>query len=89
MICSLPVIVTDHCGYARYVKQARGGILCHEPFEQQKLNNILENFLADKAVRQQFSQNGFNYTQSADIYSMTDKAVQVILTRAKRNQANK
>lgn len=87
MICSLPVIVTEHCGYARYVKEARGGVLCPDPFDQDQLNTILKDFLGDEAARHQFSQNGFNFTQTADIYGMTDCAVEIILDRATKNRA--
>jgi UDP-glucose:(heptosyl)LPS alpha-1,3-glucosyltransferase len=89
MFCSLPVIVTEHCGYARYVREANGGVICLDPFDQKQLNKILKDFLGDKDVRRKYSQNGFNYTQSADIYSMTNQAVKVILDRASKNRSAK
>ncbi|MBI9015791.1 MAG: glycosyltransferase family 4 protein [Phycisphaerae bacterium] len=89
MICRLPVIVTEHCGYGRYVKEANGGVLCPDPFEQNQLNNILNDFLNDKAAREQLARNGYEYTQTADIYSMTDRVVEVILKRAERNRLAK
>jgi UDP-glucose:(heptosyl)LPS alpha-1,3-glucosyltransferase len=89
MVCSLPVIVTEHCGYARYVREAKGGLICPDPFVQGQLNKILKDFLDNKDARQQYGQNGFNYTETADIYSMTDKAVKIILDRAAKKSTAK
>ncbi len=86
MFCGLPVIVTEHCGYAKYVKEAEGGVICPDPFDQNQLNKILKDFLSDKEARQKYSQNCFSYTRSTDLYSMTDKVIEIILGRAEKNR---
>ncbi len=89
MFCGLPVIVTEHCGYAQYIREANGGIICPDPFDQNQLNKILKDFLSDKNAAQKYSQNCFNYTRAVDIYSMTDKAIEIILDRAEKNRSVK
>lgn len=89
MYCSLPVIVTEHCGYARYIKEADGGVICPDPFKQNQLNKILRDFLSNKDARQKYIQNCAKYTKSADIYSMTDNVVKIILDRAEKNRSEK
>lgn len=86
MVTGLPVLVTENCGYAHHVKEAKGGRLCPEPFEQLQLNKILNEILTDKKDLIQYGKNGLNYCETTDIYSMIEKAVEVILNRAQKNQ---
>jgi UDP-glucose:(heptosyl)LPS alpha-1,3-glucosyltransferase len=89
MIAGLPVLVTENCGYAHYVAEAKAGQLCPEPFEQTQLNRILEEILTNEQDRIQYARNGRDYCETADIYSMTEKAVDVILKRARNNRCVK
>jgi len=89
MTAGLPVLVTANCGYAHYVADARAGLLCPEPFEQQKLNGILRDMLADAPRLAEYRANALNYCRNADIYSMTEKAVELILSRAAKNRGSK
>jgi len=88
MMTGLPVLVTENCGYAYHVKKAGGGRLCPEPFEQLQLNKILNEILTNKQDLIQYGKNGFNYCETSDIYSMIEKAVEVILNRARKNQVH-
>ena len=89
MTAGLPVLVTANCGYAHYVADANAGILCPEPFEQQKLNRILQDLLTKAPHLAEYRANALNYCQNADIYQMTEKAVELILNRAEKNRVNK
>ena len=86
MMTGLPVLVTENCGYARHVNEAKGGQLCPEPFEQLQFNKMLNEILTDKQDLIQYGKNGLNYCETTDIYSMTEKAVEVILNRAQKNK---
>ena len=76
MVAGLPSIVTDVCGYAHYVNEAKAGILLETPYSQDIFNKRLEEMLlADKL---KWKENGINFANGADIYDMPKKAVDVI-----------
>jgi UDP-glucose:(heptosyl)LPS alpha-1,3-glucosyltransferase len=76
MAAGLPSIVTDVCGYAHYVKEARAGILLGSPYLQKTFNDSLEKILlADKL---ELRKNGINFSKTADIYDMPLKAADII-----------
>jgi UDP-glucose:(heptosyl)LPS alpha-1,3-glucosyltransferase len=89
MIAGLPVLVTENCGYAHYVGEAQAGRLCPEPFEQIQLTRMLEEILTNERDRIRYGRNARGYCETADIYSMTEKAVDVILNRARNNRCVK
>ncbi len=86
MICGLPVLVTENCGFAQHVAAADAGITIPEPFEQQQLNNSLQKFLQSDS-RAEWMVNGPNYCDNTDLYSLIERAADVIIARAERNRA--
>lgn len=78
MVAGLPVLVTDICGYAHYIKEADAGIVLDSPFSQVQLNRSLSRMLSDPSGREQWHNNALQFSQSADIYSMPESAVQLI-----------
>jgi len=77
LVAGLPVLVTDVCGYAKYIEQAEAGLLISSPFEQAELNQQLaEMLLSDE--RAKWSTNGLVYADNEDLYSMPDRAVEAI-----------
>jgi UDP-glucose:(heptosyl)LPS alpha-1,3-glucosyltransferase len=78
----LPVLTVDACGYADHVKKARAGVVLSSPFIQATFNTSLEEMLRSKD-REQFKQNALSYTKNADIYSLPDKAADIILKARK------
>ena len=88
MITGLPVVVTENCGHAHYIREAGAGKVCPEPFEQAQLNTLLRDVLANDGQQQEYAKNGRDYCQNADIYSMIEKGVQVIVNRAEKNRGN-
>ncbi|NQD92583.1 glycosyltransferase family 4 protein [Pseudomonas sp. CrR25] len=79
LVAGLPVLVTDVCGYAHYIAEADAGWVLASPFEQQRLNRTLAEMLSDDARRAQWQRNGLAFAESADLYSMPQRAADVIL----------
>ncbi|MCQ4346319.1 glycosyltransferase family 4 protein [Pseudomonas stutzeri] len=79
LVSGLPVLVTDVCGYAHYIAEADCGRVLPSPFAQERLNQYLAEMLADDAARARWAANGLAYADTADLYSMPQKAADVIL----------
>jgi len=86
MICGLPVLVTENCGFAQHVAAADAGITIPEPFEQPRLNSSLREFLESDSS-ESWMVNGPNYCENTDLYSLIERAADVIIERAERNGA--
>jgi UDP-glucose:(heptosyl)LPS alpha-1,3-glucosyltransferase len=79
LVAGLPVLVTDVCGYAHYIADADCGRVVPSPFAQEQLNRMLAEMLADDAARARWAANGLAYADTADLYSMPQRAADVIL----------
>jgi len=79
LVAGLPVLVTDVCGYAHYIAQADAGRVLASPFAQERLDQALAEILADDAQRARWQRNGLAFADSADLYSMPQRAADVIL----------
>lgn len=86
MVAGLPVLVTDVCGYAKYVSQAEAGFVIASPFQQDVLNERLAEMLSSTA-RDVWSKNALEFADNEDIYRMPEKAVEAIerVARDKKN----
>ena len=78
IVSGLPVLTTDVCGYANYVLQAEAGIVLHTPFKQDEFNQSLQDMLLSFSKRKQWQQNGIAFAKKADLYSMPERAVDMI-----------
>ncbi len=85
MICGLPVLVTGNCGFAFHVADAQAGRVVAEPFEQARLDSALADFLVSPE-RSGWRQNGPAYCARTDLYSLIERAADVIIARAERNR---
>lgn len=85
MYCGLPVLATEECGYACHILRGQAGLVCPEPFSQPVLNRLLAQMLPAEA-RVQWKQNALAYCRSTDIYTMVEKMIDVIVSRAQRNR---
>jgi UDP-glucose:(heptosyl)LPS alpha-1,3-glucosyltransferase len=85
MICGLPVLVTGNCGFAFHVADARAGIILEEPFKQERLNSALVEFLDSDNIRQ-WGENGPDYCERTDLYTLIERAADVIISRAEHNR---
>jgi UDP-glucose:(heptosyl)LPS alpha-1,3-glucosyltransferase len=64
MTAGLPVLVTDVCGYAAHIENARAGVVLPSPFDQTGLDRVLAEML-ESPQREQWRTGGLQYT--ADI----------------------
>lgn len=79
LVAGLPVLVTDVCGYAHYIEEADCGLVLPGPFEQRRLDEYLEKMLRDEGARQRWSRKGLAFADEADLYSLPERAADVIL----------
>ncbi len=79
LVAGLPVLATAVCGYAHYIEEAEGGRVIPEPFEQQRMDEMLAGMLSDKAVRMRWQANALAFAETADIYSNAEHAADLIL----------
>ncbi len=88
VVAGLPVMVTDVCGYARYVTEADAGEVLESPFVQARYNRNLARLLeSDEKQRQAWRDNGIAYSQQADIYDMpvhAANAIEAALSHSRR-----
>jgi UDP-glucose:(heptosyl)LPS alpha-1,3-glucosyltransferase len=82
MVAGLPMLVTDNCGYAKYVDQSKAGIVISSPFKQQVLNEQLASLLLSDS-REALAQRALTFADREDLYSMPEKAVEAIEQVAK------
>ena len=79
LVSGLPVLVSAVCGYAHYIAEAEAGRVVPAPFEQEMFNRMLAEMLADDAARASWGANGLAFADTADLYSMPQRAADVIL----------
>lgn len=79
VVAGLPVLVTDVCGYAHYIQEAEAGKVLPSPFRQEALNEELAAMLGDPAARARWSANGRAFAERVDIYSLHEKAADLIV----------
>lgn len=79
LVAGLPVLVTEVCGYAHYIAEADCGRVVHSPFEQGQLDRLLAEMLANDEQRSGWARNALAFADSADLYSMPERAADVIL----------
>lgn len=80
MAAGLPVLVTEICGFAHFVREADAGIVIPSaPFEQATLNAALASMLQDDDARARWSGNAIAFGRTADIYDMHERAADIIL----------
>ncbi len=87
MLCGLPLLVTENCGFARHVAAAAAGITLPEPFDQERLNAALRQLLESDS-RESWIANGPVYCENTDLYSLIERAADVIIERGQRNEAS-
>ncbi|HDN2511292.1 MULTISPECIES: glycosyltransferase family 4 protein [Providencia] len=75
----LPIIVTEVCGYASFIQKAQCGVVINEPFEQSELNYALQNGLEETEKRMTWVKNAQKFADTEDLYSLPQKAADIIL----------
>lgn len=79
LVAGLPVLTSGACGYARYIEEADCGLVVPEPFAQKTLNDCLLRILQSPESRAKWQHNALEYAEHADLYSMPERAADVIL----------
>lgn len=74
----LPVIVTEVCGYAPYITDARCGVMINEPFSQAALNKTLADALGTPSRLREWAANARHYADTQDLYSLPEKVADMI-----------
>lgn len=82
----LPIIVSDHCGYAHHVANANAGTLIPSPFQQAEFNQLLYVMLTSNE-HETWRGNALNYFQQQQFTGMREQALSIIETLAKQKQA--
>lgn len=82
LVSGLPVMVTDVCGYAHYIKDADCGQVLPSPFQQKQLNQALLHILTGAGLRADWSANALDYAKTANLYSMPQHAADIILAES-------
>lgn len=77
MVAGLPVITTDACGYAGYVRDAQLGEALPQPVSQASLNQALRKVLLSPS--QPWREKARRFAQESDIFSMPERAAELIL----------
>ena len=77
MAAGLPVLATDVCGYGYHVERAKAGALVPSPFRQETLNQLLFSMLTSEK-KEQWQKNGMAYIADTDVFSLPEKAVDII-----------
>ncbi|CAM3476080.1 glycosyltransferase family 4 protein [Parendozoicomonas haliclonae] len=77
LVAGLPVLCTEVCGYAHYITDAQAGDVVPSPFHQEDLNRRLETMLTSNNQKQ-WQANALSFADTADIYSMPERAAAII-----------
>jgi len=87
LVAGLPVLVTDVCGYAHYISDADAGCVLPSPFEQKQLNIKLAEMLTSNS-KTKWQENGLRFSKTADIYSMPERAADIICSTSNRKKSH-
>lgn len=73
----LPVLCTAECGYAFHIRAAQCGHVLSTPFAQSEMDATLQSMLASPEI-QQWKENAACYVKENDLFSMPERAVDLI-----------
>jgi UDP-glucose:(heptosyl)LPS alpha-1,3-glucosyltransferase len=77
LVAGLPVLTVASCGYAPYVEEAEAGLVLTSPFEQKQFNAALQVAMTSP-LREQWQKNALTLAKEADIYSLPERAVDLL-----------
>jgi UDP-glucose:(heptosyl)LPS alpha-1,3-glucosyltransferase len=84
IVAGLPVLVSDVCGYTKHVVKAQAGEVIKQPDNAALTAEQLANMLEPAALAQ-WSMQALEYAKTEDLYSMPEKAAQIIRRMAGEN----
>ncbi len=74
MFAGLPALVTQNCGYARYLEEADAGLLSPLPFDQERFNGQLVTLLTSP-LRETWRRRGMAMACRPELFTLADTAV--------------
>lgn len=83
LAAGLPVLASSVCGYAGHIEKSKGGLLIPQPFSQETMNELLARMLVSPE-RAGWQRNALDYAAQADIFSLHERAADIIETVAGR-----
>jgi UDP-glucose:(heptosyl)LPS alpha-1,3-glucosyltransferase len=83
LAAGLPVLTTAVCGYAHYILDAQAGEVVPLPFSKVEWNTALKHMLLSPQLKS-WGANGLRFAQTADIYSMPERAADIIEAKARQ-----
>ncbi len=86
MAAGLPVLVTENCGYSFHIERAAAGLLVPTPFDQDEFNQLLRETLISRQLPI-WKQNGLDYVDRTDVFSLPEKAANLIESVARKGRA--
>ncbi len=78
----LPVLASAACGYAHHILAAQAGRIVPEPFAQADLDRALADMLGQRDTLAHMRRNALAYADSTDLYSLPERAADIILDPA-------
>ena len=85
MVAGTPALVTENCGYARYVRDLDAGLVTPLPYDQKVFNAQLEALLTS-SERARWARNGAALAEDETIHQMAAVAVDLLERFAARKQ---
>ncbi len=73
MFAGVPALVTQNCGYAPYLREARAGLLAPMPFDQSRFNEQLVELLTSEE-RAAWTERGMAMAQRPELFTLADTA---------------
>ena len=74
MIAGTPALVTENCGYAPYLREARAGLITPTPYDQDTFNAQLAELITSDE-RADWARNGQALADDERIYQLAQRAV--------------
>ena len=73
MFAGLPALVTQNCGYAKYLSEAQAGLLTPAPYDQTRFNEQLVELLTSDA-REDWARRGMAVAGQRELFTLAESA---------------
>ncbi|MFN3234820.1 MAG: glycosyltransferase family 4 protein [Gammaproteobacteria bacterium] len=74
---NLPVLVTENCGYASVIKEAKSGLTVPSPFNQKIFNAMLNDILTADRLKE-YRYNAAHFPNKEKFYCLADNILNII-----------
>lgn len=78
LVAGLPVLCSATCGYSSYIAESDSGRVTSPVFNQAEFDSLLLTLLSNPGIREKYSSNALAYALTADLYSMSERATDII-----------